>query len=261
MQKFFTRTLLCSSLLFLLGGTTASYAQLIADSVKTGGSRNYLVKVNLLGLPLNNFSFQFERAIGGKTAVGLGIRYMAKSGIPLSGTVEGLVDDPEAWNNLQQFKTGNIAFTPEVRFYMGKSVFRGFYVAPFARYSKYSAELPVSFDVGDDAGNTVTQTLPLRGDMTTITGGLLLGAQWKLSKLVYLDWSMLGPQYGKSSGNIKGTRSLSADEQTALREELEDLDDLPILNTSSTVDNNGAKVDFKGPWAGVRSSFSIGFRF
>jgi hypothetical protein len=261
MKKIFTKTILLSSFIFLFVGLSASYAQLAAESTATERPRPYMVKLNLLALPLNNFSLQFERAIGKKTAVGLGIRYMPESGIPLSGTVESLVDDPEAWNDLQQFKTGNIAFTPEVRFYMGKGVFRGFYIAPFARYSKYSAELPISFDVSDENGNTATQTMPLSGDLTTITGGVLFGAQWKLSKLIHLDWSILGPQYGGASGNIVGNRSLSAEEQTALREELQNLEDLPLVSTSYTVDNNGAKVDFKGPWAGVRSSLSIGFRF
>ena len=261
MKRTFTKTIILPFIIFLFAGLSVSYAQVATDSYRTEASQNYMAKLNLLALPLNNFSFQFERAVGNKTTVGLGIRFMPKSGIPLSGTVEGLVDDPEAWNDLQQFKTGNIAFTPEVRFYLGQGVFRGFYIAPFARYSRYSAELPVSFDVSDDMGNTATQTLPLSGSMTTFTGGVLFGAQWKLSNLVYLDWGILGPQYGGSSGNIVGNRNLSAEEQTALREELQDLEDLPLVTTSYTVDDSGAKVDFKGPWAGVRSSLSIGFRF
>ena len=258
MKQTFTKTFLFSLLLF--AGLSSAQAQ-SRDTSATENPRPYMVKLNLLGLPLNNFSFQFERAIGKKTAVGLGIRYMPESGIPLSGTIESLVDDPEAWYDLEQFRTGNIAFTPEVRFYLGSDVFRGFYIAPFARYSRYTAELPVTFDVSDVNGNTVPQTLPMSGDLTTITGGLLFGAQWKLSKLVYLDWSILGPQYGGASGNIVGKKSLSAEEQEALRTELQNLEDLPLVTTSYTVDNNGAKVDFKGPWAGVRSSLSIGFRF
>ena len=261
MKKIFTKAAVICTFILFSAGISSSYAQSAMASAGTYDDGDYVVKLNLLALPLNNFSFQFERAIGDKTSVGLGLRFMPKSGIPLSGTIESLVDDPEAWNDLQHFKTGNIAFTPEVRFYLGQGVFRGFYVAPFARYSRYSAELPVSFDVDDVNGNTVTQTLPLSGNMTTLTGGVLLGAQWKLSNLIYLDWSILGPQYGGSSGNIVGKRSLSEDEQNALRESLVELEDLPLVTSSYSVDGNGATVDFKGPWAGVRSSLSIGFRF
>lgn len=56
-------------------------------------------------------------------------------------------------------------------------------------------------------------------------------------------------------------KNLSSDEQDALRDELANLDDLPLLETIYTVDNNGAKVDFKGPWAGIRFGFSLGVRF
>jgi hypothetical protein len=261
MKRTFTKSVLLSAL-FLALGTVTLHAQAIESSETGDEPGKYMIKVNLLSLPLNNYSLQFERAIGKKTAFGLGVRYMPEGGIPLASSVESLIDDPEAWNDIKDFKTGNLAITPEVRFYMGKGLFRGFYIAPFARYSKYTAELPVTFEVSDENGqNTQEMTIPLNGDLTAITGGLLFGAQWKLSRLVYLDWSILGPQYGSSSGKIIGTKSLSTEEQDALREELSSLEDLPLVNTTYSVDGNGATVDFKGPWAGVRSSFSIGFRF
>ena len=96
--------------------------------------------------------------------------------------------------------------------------------------------------------------------MKTLTGGLLFGAQWKLSKLIYLDWSILGPQYGKSEGFLKGTKTLSQDEQDALREELEGLE-IPFVESTTTVNSEGARLDFDGPWAGVRASIGLGFRF
>lgn len=259
MKPTFTRLV---TLLFVLTmGVNSLYAQMNPKTEKGGTLANYMVKINLLGLPLNNYSFQFERAIGKKTALGLGVRFMPKSGLPFQSGIESLINDPESWDQIRGFKTGNLAISPEVRFYLGKGVFHGFYVAPFARYTNYSADLPVNFDVPGQAGNTTTEMIPLSGDLTTITGGLLVGAQWKISRLVYIDWSILGPQYGFSNGNIAGQRSLTAEEQQALRDELQNLEDLPLINTTYTVDNNGAKVDFKGPWAGIRSSFSIGFRF
>ena len=262
MKQTFTKSILLSALLFLITETKPLYAQIdssyIRNEVEPGKN---LIKINLLALPLNSYSFQLERAIGRKTAVGLGLRYMPKSGLPLKSQIENLIDDPETFEQIQNLKTGNLAITPEVRFYMGKGVFRGFYVAPFVRYAKYTAELPFNFEVFDQNGNTTSEMIPLSGDLTTLTGGLLLGAQWKLSKLIYLDWSFFGPQYGTSKGNISGKRSLTTEEQDALRDELSTLEDLPLVNTTYTVDSEGAKVDFKGPWAGIRSSFSIGVRF
>lgn len=259
MKQNFTKSIIVFAI--LLTGMNSLYAQMNPITEKGGSPGKYLVKVNLLALPLNSFAFQFERAIGKKTAFGLGVRFMPKSGLPFQSSIESMINDPESWEEIRNFKTGNIAFSPEVRFYMGKDVFRGFYVAPFARYTNYTAELPVSFEVPDQTGNTTTEIIPLNGAVTTITGGVLVGAQWALSKQFYIDWSILGPQYGFSNGNISGKRSLTTDEQNALRDELQNLEDIPMVNTTYTVDNNGANVDFKGPWAGVRSSFSIGFRF
>src|SRR5687767_9102923 len=178
-------------LLFVLTiGVNSLYAQMNPKTERGGTPANYMVKINLLALPLNNFSFQFERAIGEKTALGLGVRFMPKSGLPFQSGIESLINDPESWDQIRGFKTGNLAISPEVRFYLGKGVFHGSYIAPFARYTNYSAELPVSFDVPDQTGSTTTEIIPLSGDLTTISG-LLVGAQWKISQLIYIDWSIL----------------------------------------------------------------------
>lgn len=263
MKQTFTKSIILPAFLFLLIGIKPLYAQTDSASVTNlNKPGKYLVKINLLGIPLNNYSFQFERAIAKKIAFGIGVRYMPNSGVPLSSQIEKVIDDPESWNQIKNFKTGNLAISPEVRFYMGKGIFRGFYLAPFARYTKYTGEVPLSFDVPSSTGGaSTTEIIPLSGDLTTLTGGLLLGVQWKLNRLFYLDWSIIGPQYGTSKGSISGKKSLTNDEQTALRDELQNLEDLPLLKTTYTVDNNGAKVDFNGPWAGLRSSFSLGIRF
>lgn len=223
-----------------------------------------LLKVNLFALPLNNFSFQYERAIGKKTAVSLGFRYMPNSGVPMKGSLESVIDDAETWNQMQSFKTGNTAITPEIRFYAGKGVFRGFYFAPFARFSNYKAELPFEyeFEIENDNGSVTTtaQNILLQGNVKTITGGILLGAQWKVSRLVYLDWWILGPQYGTSKGHINGSKNLSPEEQEQLRAELEDLD-IPLVDATTSVSSTGARMDFKGPWAGLRAGLNLGIRF
>lgn len=228
-----------------------------AEKSKQGSSlaENSLVKINLLALPLRNFSLSYEYKVARKTTVGMGFRFMPKGGLPLQSSISNLIDDPDTEKQLNEFKTSNIAFTPEVRFYLGKEAMRGFYIAPFARYSSYTASLPFEFDV-----NGTKQTMPLSGNLNTLTGGILFGAQWKLGGKVYLDWWMLGPQYGSAKGSLDGKRSLNLQEQTALRNDLEDLQ-IPFANTTTTVDGNGARLDIKGPWAGLRSGLSLGVRF
>jgi hypothetical protein len=218
-------------------------------------SGNSLLKVNLLSLPIRNFSLAYEYKIGRKVTAGLGVRVMPKGGLPMRSSISNLIDDPDADRQLDNFKTGNVAFTPEIRFYMGKQAMRGFYLAPFARISSYTAEMPFEFDV-----NNTTQIMPLSGKLNTFTGGLLLGAQWKLGGKVYLDWWMLGPQYGSSDGTLDGKRALNLQEQQELRNQLQDIE-IPFAETTTTVDANGARLDIKGPWAGLRAGLCLGIRF
>lgn len=256
MQKNSTK----NSLLLGIGLFLCSLGTVTAQETPVPAEGKNLVKWNFAALALKNYSFQYERAVGKKISVAVGVRFAPKSDMPFKSKVEELIDDEDTWNDIKDFKTGNFAITPEVRFYMGKGVFRGFYVAPFVRYATYSVEGPFNFEV-EVAGTTRSETMPLSGDITALTGGLLFGAQWKLSKLVYLDWWILGPNYGTSSGDISGKKTLNSQEQEALREELADLEDLPLVKTKYTVDGEGAKVDFDGPWAGLRAGLSIGFRF
>lgn len=251
MKKLFTKSLFIAILVALVASASAQ-----TDSVKVKGMGKNLFKVSLTSLALNTYSFSYERKIGNKISLGLGYRVMPEGELPLKSNFESIIDDPETFKHVDNLITGNTAFTPEIKFYFGKGVFRGFYISPFARIAKYTASLSdFEFDV-----NGTSSTIPLNGELKTLTGGLLFGAQWKLSNLIYLDWSILGPQYGKSEGFLKGTKTLSPDEQNALREELEGLE-IPFVDSKTVVDAQGARLDFTGPWAGIRASIGLGFRF
>ncbi len=258
MHKIFTKLFLVGTCLLCALHSANAQDSTIVKQKKNGGKN--LLKINLTAIPLNNYSLMYERKIGRKTSLAVGYRFMKEGGLPLKSNFKTLIDDEELFDRLDQFQTGNTAITPEIRFYMGKGVFRGFYLAPFARFSKYTAKLPFDFEY-DDANGKKEATIPLEGDLKTITGGLQIGAQWKLSKLIYLDWWILGPQYGTSEGSIKGAMPLSDEMQDALREQLTDLEDIPLVKVKSEVTDKGAKVDFSGPWAGVRAGIALGIRF
>jgi len=110
--------------------------------------------------------------------------------------------------------------------------------------------------------NGQTAAFNMEGNIKSSTFGLLLGAQWKLGKRFWLDWQILGPHYGSSKGNIIGnsTISLSANEQTSLRNALLDIN-LPFSNEKVTVEANKATLSLDGPWAGLRTGLSLGFGF
>lgn len=215
-----------------------------------------IIKINLPALAFKNITVQYERALSRKTTVAGTFRFMPKGSIPFKSNIIKLADDPELERQLNNVEIGNMAFMPEIRFYLGKKgAFHGFYLAPFASIARYSTNLLFEYD-----DNGVTKNIPLNGNVNSFTGGLMLGAQWQLSKALYLDWWILGPNYGNSKGDIAGTKTLSPAEQQSLRDELSMLD-IPLTKYTYTVDGNGATVNFKGPWAGVRSGICIGINF
>ncbi len=221
-----------------------------------GGKGKNIVKLNLLALSLKNFSVQYERAIAKKISAGATLRFMPFGSLPFRSTIKATADDEEFETQLEKAQFGNFAFMPEVRFYLGKKgVFRGFYIAPFLSIAQYKTKVDFVYD-----DNGIDKEIPMSGKINTITGGLMLGAQWKLSKKLYLDWWILGPNAGSSKGDISGKIALSLSEQQSLEEELDDLD-LPLTNFKYNVSSSGAEIRVKGPWGGVRSGLCLGFNF
>ena len=249
MKKNSNKRVLLLSLAALLFSSNFLFAQEADDK----DPKNQ-VKWNVAALAVKSFSFQFERAIGSKMSAAVTFRTVPKGSIPFESSFENLVDDPETWDNIKGFETGNFAITPEVRFYLGEKVFKGFYVAPFVSYASYSVDVPFGYDVSGSR-----KEMPLTGDITSFGGGVFLGAQWSLGKSFSLD-AFVGPNYSSASGDLVGTRTLSTQEQDGLREGLEDLD-LPFLDTKSTVSGTGAKIDFDGSLPGIKAGISIGFKF
>lgn len=259
MTKIFTKKLLVLAAASLTFCSQQLYAQ-TSNSDNLSDEPKNIVKWNVAALITKSYSFQYERAVSNNIAVALGYRNMPKSSIPFKGTINDAVDDLQTERTIDNFKTSNFAITPEVKFYLGKKgVFHGFYLAPYVSYAKYSGEGPFQFDIPQ---LNRTETMFFKGDINTYTAGLKLGAQFQLSKLIYLDWWIIGPNYGSAKGDLYSQRNSNALEQQVIKQEIDDLiEDLPLIKASSTVDANGANIRIKGPWAGVRGGLNVGFRF
>jgi len=249
------------SLLGVFGQVKAQQASLVDSDVN-------VAKINILALPFRNISLQYERLVSRKISVAVGLRVIPKGEFPMLGVFESYIDDAETFDELQHIHISNQAITIEPRFYFGRHDGpRGFYIAPYGRYSTYGLgfdQFEYTVGVEDEAGNyrEETHTMALDGKISGITGGVLFGSQWRIGRWVYLDWWILGPAYGAAKGKLSGVSSVPLDPraQSALEEELESLE-IPMVNTEAHVDSKGARLDMKGPWAGIRTGLAVGIRF
>ena len=222
-----------------------------------------IVKLNLMALGLKNYSFQYERILTKKISFAVGVRTMPTGELPfLNSYVDDIADgDPDTEASFRALRVGNFAITPEVRFYLNKKGYgRGFYIAPYYRYAKFkSEEFPVEYESGSSS-----KTIKLKGDVATNSGGLMIGAQWHLGKVVTLDWWILGAHYGKSKGTLTGVPStpLTSQEQTNIKNEIEAIGEgIPLTKITADVSANNVKAIIDGPWGGVRAGLTIGIKF
>lgn len=66
-----------------------------ASTISTNTDGKNLVKINFTALIFNNYSLQYERAIGKRISLVAGFKFMPKGQIPFLNTIKSLVDDPE----------------------------------------------------------------------------------------------------------------------------------------------------------------------
>lgn len=169
--------------LLIMVSTAAIYGQQPRDVDKVGeprdfnanynrgsSSENYtyaykpkmnLVKLSLTGLPIRNYTLQYERVLTKVISVGISYRNMPEGNLPFKTQILKQIDesDVESRNIINNFTLSNYAITPEVRFYLGKKGYgQGFYIAPFFRNAGYEGN---NFDVDYKDEDNTSQTISL----------------------------------------------------------------------------------------------------
>jgi hypothetical protein len=227
-------------------------------------STKNLLKVNLLGLPLRNFNFEYERVLSKRWSFVLGYRFMPSGKLPLGKTIyDQLADnDPATLDALNALRMSNNAITPQFRLYLGKKGYgRGFYFSPFYRYANHNLS---GFNVDYQNAAGADAQMAMSGKLTSNTFGLQLGAQWLIGRSVTLDWWILGPHVGTANVTLTGKTSvpLTASEQDELRQSMQDIDPFGSDYTVYSVNANGGSMSVSNaPWAGIKAGLSLGFRF
>src|SRR5690554_187933 len=231
-------------------------SNVLSQEEKPESVKNNMVKLNVLPLTFGSISADYERVISSKTTIGLNLTLMPKRKTPMLGIFESLIDDEAATNQFKNAKIGTFSVSPQVRFYLGKSAYRGFYVAPFLRYASHSLEIPVEYIYENQEESVV-----IDGSINAFSGGIALGAQWQLSEKIYLDWTIVGPLYGGHKGTLSGQKNLNPEEVHEIEQALNDFEGLPFVDYTHEVNDNGVTVDTKGGWAGLRIGLAVGYRF
>lgn len=212
------------------------------------------IKINLGSIILKNIALQYERVIGNKTSVALGIRFQPFGSLPFKGFIRDKVNDPDIL--VDQVRIGNVAVTPEFRYYFGKSAMKGVYIASYARYANYKMSSPVNYTSG-----LMDKTAFFSGNISSISGGILLGHQFRLSGNLLMDFWILGGHFGSSSGQLSFIASLTPQEQDELEQSLDNID-IPLFNIEHDINSNGGIIRSKGAWAGFRGlALNLVYRF
>lgn len=263
-MKLFSITARISSILF--SAMLIVVPAMAQDDEEDQPGRN-IFKTNVTGFALRNYNLTYERMLTKKTSFNLGFRTMPSGPVLFKDRIISSIEDAgtstdlDARKEVESIRMSNFAVTPEIRFYAGKKGYgHGFYFSLFYRYARHELG-NISVDYNNNAGTTSTATLT--GNLTSNTGGFMLGSQWVIGKRVVLDWWILGPHFGVGKGTLTGTNStpISSADQSSLRSELEDvLEAVPFVKNVIDVNANGAKVSLSGPWAGVRGGLCLGIR-
>jgi len=224
-----------------------------------------ILKINVPALLFKNISLQYEQKINKKNSFALAVRFMPKHSVPFRKTVQDLFTDTTI--KLDQARMGNIGITPEYRFYLSKQgALKGFYIGGFVSFNHYNDDIPINYY--DYVNNKfIDKIATFKGSMNTVTGGIQLGAQWKLSESLNLDWWIAGPNYGINKGEFKFIGSLNPTfEQVSLYVKMNLLKEVvPLVKVEipqGSPNDNGASFKTSGGWAGIRAmGLNLGYRF
>ena len=221
-----------------------------------------MVKVNLSALFLKTYSMQYERVLSRTVSMAISGGFTPETNLPYTDQIikwSGATE-PEEIQLIETVRITNLTITPEIRFYFGKKRYgSGFYTSLYYRYGEHSfnsALVDFENDLEEEG------TMDCSGDATSHSGGIMIGAQWSLGKHVCLDWWILGPHFGISSGNFLALSDipLSEQDQQDIEDRINDIE-IPMFEQTTTVSSTGVDMIFDGPWAGIRAGLSIGIKF
>ncbi|MEM7372447.1 MAG: DUF3575 domain-containing protein [Bacteroidota bacterium] len=215
-----------------------------------GFAQENLVKINPLGLAGRSLTLGYERVLQERQS--LAVTLNISLGLP--GATASLIEDALSSEGIDDGSIGLSGFvlTPQYRFYSAKNgAPKGFYVAPYLRYSSRTLAFGGQFD-------RIPTDVSFR--LSGIGVGLQLGAQWIIGDKVSIDWYFLG--LGANYNTLTATY-ISANASEIEGDIRAELTDLPIIGNGITteIQGNELKARARAILPGFRSGISLGFAF
>ncbi|MFT4660883.1 MAG: hypothetical protein ACI8XB_001152 [Patiriisocius sp.] len=209
------------------------------------------VKLGISDFLYGGLHFNYEYVLSDNQSVALNVTTLIPRELPTFFFEEEVDDALEIINRVSGF-----AITPEYRFYTGNNgAPRGFYIAPYLRYSKYSVEF---------SDKVEGENYEVTGGVSTFGGGVQFGAQWLVSDAFVIDLYFLG--LGADRHNV--FIEYSSDDENTDYEQLandidEDLSDATIIGSRFSTEHGDDFVRVEAPFVylGLRAGLSIGYAF
>lgn len=217
-----------------------------------------IVKLNIPSLVFKNFYICYERTIEENRSVVLGLSYMPERKPPFLYLLsdENIYKDiPD--NPFVNLKMNGFSITPEYRFYTtAHGMLRWFYLAPYLRYTNYWLKSDYIYE--DD--NKKQTDFYLKGRLTNISGGLMVGSHWSHKNFISVDWWMMG--IGIMSSNLSldiSAEDLKENLSEIVEEEYTDyLGDFGKKAKYTETSDSSVEISLKKILPHIRVGFSIG---
>lgn len=233
--------------------TVTSNAQQNVDS--SVQQHNVAIKWSPLGLYFGKLTLGGEYSVRKKQSITF------YAGIPV-----GIQRNFDADNNTADVSSKTTSVMAGYRFYLGKSPMKGFYFEPYLKYM--NNKLEGTFNYNNDNPPSIYKST---NDFSSFGIGGQLGFQVLIAKRIVLDFFVLGPEantvtekgsFTDVTNNIPWTPADAAEAENDIKDVIEDI---PIIGDKTEVKADQASktvfISYKGFLPGVRTGFSIGFRF
>ncbi|MCX6238596.1 MAG: hypothetical protein NTY07_13720 [Bacteroidia bacterium] len=217
--------------------------------------RKNVLKFLPMDIPFQSVSFEYERMIGPKNSLTLGV------GFPIQGQIisKNAINDN---SKLKKAEFSTMHIRAAYRYYYGYQILpKGFYIEPYLKYQQIKGN--ANYEGINNQKNIYKGDIT--GSINTFNLGVQFGVQFLITKRVTLDLYFLGLEGGLANGKITSTSKNNADADNIEADFKDAVAGLPffienwltVKKANNQVFINASKLQY--PW--YRGGISIGIAF